>query len=362
MTAKPTLKLRPRTTIQFSDMTTLRTFTRSIMRINSQDRDSRQSCLVVDKSSQLIERPTMQLHSYFATGPDPKADTLEVFKDYRPLRALRFQNDLLTDLMIQVGGKAVFFAGAFLKKSPSGLCAFRLQFLSKPTMPLAKIARVRTIEGLSLAIGGDASNSKIDTEKTFWIVSNRLDHFDGSEEEPFASAINQIGFSLARFKQFLLMCATNKWNFRAALKSPDRNIVCAVAQDAVVVGNRAIATKNTLRLFVELVGIGYFSHKPYNNLCRKAIFFLERTIYQALQLKRSKGFLLPGNSRCFVGRSVGTIKRFEQRLRLLFGWFQLQADRQFHSDFTLAQFYIGKQGGGASSPRINPGASAPSIG
>lgn len=323
-------------------MTTPRTFLRRIARVNGQHWNSRLLRLVFDKGSQLSESPIMQLGSNFATGPNPKANVLEVFQDDCLLCALRFSYELFADLMISVTGKALLFPRTHFEQATGRLRTLRLQFSSQSAMSLSEVANMRTAKGLPFRVGGNSSNTEVNTEESFRLIDKRLDNVDGGKQKPFALAAHKVRLALSRFQQPPLPLTTNEGNLLATRNRPDGNIVATVSENAVIIGNRAVTTKDAPSLFIEFIGVGNFGDKTDNNLRRQTVLFFERLIDKALKLERAKGFLRPRNIGGLVGRRVSAMQSFKQKLRLLFGWFKLQAYCQFHVLSIAQTFYIRK--------------------
>jgi hypothetical protein len=210
----------------------------------------------------------MQLCSNLATSPNPKADVFQIFQNNRLLCALRFRDKLLADLVVEVFGEAGFLARTLFKQTTRRDGAFALQFLSQSAMAFTKVADMCAAEGLPFTIRGNAGDAQINPKKSVRLIRQRFNDIDRGKKKPFAPARHKVGFALARFKQFAFACAADEGNPLPTSDRPDCHIVRPVAQNAIIVGNRAIPTKGRLSLPVESVGIGNLADESDNDLGR----------------------------------------------------------------------------------------------
>src|SRR5438093_10968273 len=94
-------------------MSTLRTLARRIARVNQDNGDAVQFCLVLDKHSQLKETPTVALCSVSLFSPNPRTNARQIFEGDSLLRVFGFQNNRFADFVIQLSGEEFLFLRTF---------------------------------------------------------------------------------------------------------------------------------------------------------------------------------------------------------------------------------------------------------
>jgi len=142
-------------------ITTARTLTGRIPGIDKDYQDPQHPSLVGNKSSQLVERPAMQIGTRGPSSPNPRADALKVLKDNRPFRALGRFYDLLANDVVYILGEALLLAAAFLQEALGRWGAFRLQFLSQPAVASAQVSDLSAGILPAVAIRGNVDHPKI---------------------------------------------------------------------------------------------------------------------------------------------------------------------------------------------------------
>ena len=322
-------------------MPTLRTLTRCIARVNGNYLDACQFRLVLDVSSKLPESPAMQFCVPFASSPNPLANIGQVFQYNRLLCALRLLNDLLADAVILVFGKALLFAGKLFQSALGRLRTLALQPCAHFALPLSQIANMRAGKTLPGAVGGDASNAEVNAEHSFGIVINRrLNYVARHKQEPLAFAKHEVRFALPIVEQLPLLRAADEGDSLPSVNRPNRNVIRAETQDAVIVGNRAVNTENPLLALVELVGISNFRNHPDGNLSRQTELLTDGRVRQFVNLKLTKGFGLPRQTRGFIRGGICQAKRFPERVSLFFRWQQFNPYSQLHGAILTQSLYI----------------------
>lgn len=123
-------------------MRTLRTGLAGIFRVDGYHPDPGQLCLVLDKGSQLRERPVMQFSSDFAVNPAPQANSGQIFQHNRLVRALRSLDKLLADRVVLNRGKAAFFERTLFQKAFCALCAPALKASADFAMTFTQVSDV----------------------------------------------------------------------------------------------------------------------------------------------------------------------------------------------------------------------------
>src|SRR5215212_447716 len=125
--ARSTLEPATRAAVITRDVSTRRTHLRGIPRVNPGHRHAPLFGLVLDKGSDLVERPAVNAPGLLAVAHrDPLADVGQVLQDNRPARGRRL-HDALREDVITVAPKASLRAPGQLEPAQSRLGALRLQ-------------------------------------------------------------------------------------------------------------------------------------------------------------------------------------------------------------------------------------------
>jgi hypothetical protein len=332
MVTLPTLETFLRATIQLFNMATQRTFATGISSIDGNYLDARQRGLVLNVCPQLTEAPAHHFSASDLLNPDPRTNAFEVFKDYRSIRAFGLLDDFLADLVVKIGGIALFFASPISESSFCGFGLLALKLASQATVALSEIAHVSARERLTVAIGGNSGDAQINAEESIRIVIGRwFDHIHRGEQKPFAISDNEVGLALSRFKKLLLLFASHEADFLSPRCGPDRNVILAISKDAVVKSDRSIQTEDTHRLFIELVGIRHFGDHAHGKLGGKAELLTDFFIGELMQVKLTKYLCIPGNPGALVSRRIRKTQRLFKRLSLSSIGSEFKTDSQFHA-------------------------------
>ncbi len=322
-------------------MRTLRTSLTGIFRVNGNHRNTRQFCFVLNHRSQLSERPVVQFGSDFAANPDPQADVLQVFQNNRLFRVLRGLNYLFTDRVILLSGKPAFFARTLFQKTDCRLRAFALQSGANLPAPLSQVAHVCAGVTPAIAVSGNSGNPEVNAEKAFRVaIGQWLNHIAGSEEEPFALAENEIGFTLPAVEQLSLLPPTGEGDFLTPGDCPDRNVSRVVPENPVIISNRTIGAKTALSALVQLVGIRNLCNHPDDNLCRQSKRLPDQSVRKFVEAELAESFRIPRQTRAFIRGKVGQADRFPERDGLFFRGMQFYTCGQLHGAILIQSFQL----------------------
>jgi len=245
--------------IRFIGMATLRAFTACVPRVNSSLDYPRKSSLVLDKVSELSERPRMQNCSLLSPNRDPVSDTAQLLQRDPSPSVFSVDNDLLGYDMIHIGRKATLTTGQLPELTTAPTSPLSLKFGAKTPVPVANSFYGITGVGSSIRIRCDIGNPKVDAKPFVYFPKGRLFHVAGDSEIPFPAMIDQVGFALTLLELFDLTRSGRIWNCLSPAHGPDVDVrFLTEAQYSVIVGNGPSLPKYPLSLFVYLVGIGDF--------------------------------------------------------------------------------------------------------
>jgi len=313
-------------------MPTGRTAARRVARIDQHNGNTNALCLVVDKGAELRERPAMQLSALLPFSPHPRANTLEVFKADRPLRAFGSRNNAFADRVVHVLCKAAFLSGKLFQAPSCRLRSARLEFGTQPPMAIAYVVDHAAAVVRSVRIAGDVGHTQVNPKHVVNVLGvgflNRARH----QQILVAAMEQQITLTLARLEQCLLAFATHERDGLPPVERPDRDgrVRQGEREDAVVVGDTGKWAKRAPGLFVELVGVADLGKRPHRHLSRQAKRLAHLLIAQLLKRKLAKGATRPRAGADVVAGSIRNLKRVLQGVGLFRGRLQFQLCCQFH--------------------------------
>jgi hypothetical protein len=331
-----------------------------VLGINNYQRDTRQYCLVPQKYAQLRKGPTMQNCSLRLPSPNPIADTNKVFNLNAALGAFGFLNNLLGNTMVRVGGKSGFLTCQFLQ---SALCRFRLPFLKRSShapLTVANGFQFRPRVLLPIAIAGNLCDTEVHSKKLSHIGRIWFFHVTRGGEVESTILKQQVRFSLPGSEQGKLTLSSNIGDLQTPASSPDidQSLIDVPLQNPVIKRYRSGRMKNAFRFLVQLVGVGNLGDATDNQLGSQPELFFDLVVCEFLNGKRLERLSIP---RKITDPIAGRISPREGFLKCGVGdlvRYQFYLGRQFHKNI-VARNSLNNKGGGASSPCLKAGASAP---
>jgi hypothetical protein len=328
--------------------------------INRYQRDTRQQCLVPQKYAQLRKGPTMQNYTLRLPSPNPIADTNKVFNLDAAPGAFGFLNNLLGNTMVRVGGKASFPARQFLQASRRRSRTTLLKRGPQAPMAMANGLQFRPRVLPPIAIAGNLRDTEVHSKKLSHIVRIWLFHVARGSEVESSILEQQVRFSLPGSEQSKLTLSSNVGDLQTPASSPnvDDLLVDVPLQNSVVKSNGSGWMENTFRFLVQLVGIGYLRDTSNDHLGRQAKLLLNGVVGEFLNSECLKDFFIPREIANPITGGIGPRHRLlECGMRDLVRY-QFHLGRQFHKN-SIARNSLNNKGGGAYSPYLKAGASAP---
>src|SRR5947209_7099709 len=128
--------------------------------------DARLLRLVLQKRSQLRKRPTVQNSPLPPCSPYPVAYPRQFFDGDPASGAFGGGNDLLRDYVVDVFGKAMFFAGELLQAPIGGSGLLRLQLRPQSALAVANRFDFAAAVDRAVRVRGDLSHTEINSEES----------------------------------------------------------------------------------------------------------------------------------------------------------------------------------------------------
>jgi hypothetical protein len=250
-------KLRLAFPVSFIDATALATGTRGVPCVNELDRDTGSLSFIKDKALQLGKRPTVQTTALLFISPYPTAYAFEILKRDTAFGALSSTHYLFRNLVIHITRKPLFFSSAPAHQSLGGLRALLLKLPPQASIASPAIVDGGSSEAFAVRCFGNRHQSHVDANPLDRLVLFLIGHVNSRKEKPCFVSVNQICFSALKGQQFPMMVPAYEWNLLAAVKRPNVRaaLVHLPRQDARIATDRAVLTKFTLRLLVNLVSV-----------------------------------------------------------------------------------------------------------
>jgi hypothetical protein len=309
--ALDTFKPVPSWAVFLGDVPALGTGAGSVAWVNEYHRNPSETSLVLDKYSQLPERPRVQRPPLVPSNPNPSANPTQVFERDAGLRALGSADDALADNVVRLARHTSLSAPTFLEEPLRGLCALRLKARAHTLVPVTKAVKVSAGVGLTLRIHGDILDTQIYPKPVFRNAGWRLLDLHRGEQVESAVSVEQIGLSTPGAEQRLGSLIAHEWDALSPSYGPygDFRTFHPPREDAIVEGDGPERLESTPPPLVEPVAIGDLRQKPDDHLGTGRKPFLDLVVAVLMEFVLAKRTALRGYLRNVVGRIIGRTKR-----------------------------------------------------
>lgn len=293
-------------------MATLGTFTTGIARVYDDDRNASQPSFVFNECLELCERPRMQNCTLLTPNRDPGADMSQFFNCDTPASVFSFGNDLLGNYVIGIGCEAILATGKIPEFAACSPCALGLKFGAKSAVSMADTLECVAAIVPTIGVSSDIGNPEVYPEPFIDGLEGWFFHVASNSQIPLSTMVNEIGFSLSGFEQFLLARASHIRNVLTTIQRPDVHCVFAPAQNTIIVGDRAGEREFPFSLLVQLIRIGNLGEHSDGELRAKSELLAGFVIERLLQCEIGEDFDFPCFSTQPIGALVSAIQSREQ--------------------------------------------------
>lgn len=333
--ALPTAKIGLGLAVRFVGVATLRTLPATVTRIDKADRHARQTRLVFDKPPQLSEGPIAQAASLSSSSRclNTGSDIGQVFQRQTHIKCLCRSDKSFADVVIRPGLKSALPTREFFQPTPCTSGSASLELLTGFRMTLPTAFNLLSRESLPFRRDSQADYAQIHTQVAFNLLSRRFLNRAGSQQIELSPDQDQITFPVLILQQCQLLSASLKRDRLPSFQGPKRDYLLGDVplQDATVVSNGTMWPEGTLRLFVQLIGIGYLRLNANRHLRSQQKALSDLPIDQPVQAELTKRLGLPGDVCRVIARCVRPFKGFYQRLSLRRSRNQFHFRRQSHT-------------------------------
>ena len=339
--ALPTPKLGLRRTVVRSDVATGGAGLGSVGARHEYNRHAGQRSLVAYLPLQVIERPTVESVSLTASNRDPLPDTLQLFKRKAATLCLSRLNDLLRHRVIGGMRKIVFSA-------TGGLLAAAYRVSRLPALSTLRSRLLECFAGLkqlrasfqeflpaveiAVTVCRDVFDSTVNAQEVGNIHRDRCFNLTGRKQVEIAADKSKMGLTLLCSKKPHLPFAADEGNLAASGNGRDRNLALGQdeAKNLLVVSDGPQWSELPLLAFVNLVGVGNFGNQSDRKFRRQTKQSPHLVINQLVDGILTQGLSLPRFMGNMVARSVDSLHRLAQSLRLLCRRLEFDLCGKFH--------------------------------
>ena len=318
-------------TIGLSNTTAGATGAAGVSRINQKHRNTGQFRLVVDKATELEERPVVQSSSLPARGRYPVTDALKIFKSDSAPGALRRVDGCFADDVVDVALKAPLLAGEFSQLALGRARSLVLQVPSAVLVSAPVLLDSVSAVSCSVRVGGNVNDTEINAKDVLGLVGQQFLYFTDHVQVKRVPAEDEVNFAIAERQIPALVVATNEWYHLAPVECPDAHLVAGLeVENPVVVGDAPMLPESVLCLPPCPVGAGHFRNTADDNLSSQVELLPQTRIDQPLQRKPVECSFRPSNSACYIAGSIDALKSRQQCGVLFSCRLQFQANHELH--------------------------------
>jgi hypothetical protein len=326
-------KLRLAGPIPFIHTTALWTSPRGVAWIDKDNRNAGALGFVTNKTLQLAECPGVQTGPLLFLSPYPAANPLQLFEGNPATGAFSNGNYFFRNLVVDISSEPALFDPALTQEPPSAPGAFGLQLAAQSSMSRPNAAQLSARIVFAIAGLSDSNHAEINADKIRDCNNSRRWLINRNKQEPFAVAINQIGFATLEIEKSPVTFTADKRDSLPSVHAPDAYCLSSKipGQNARIVGDRAVNAEEALRFMVKFISVGNFGYEPHHNLSGKREFLTNSAVTKPVNRELPKLFRVPSQLADAISRRVSSFKRRKQNRSLFRQGQQLHLSGQFHS-------------------------------
>ena len=334
-----------RRTVTLINTTTYGAGARRVSRVNQFHDNPDETCLVFDKATELVECPRVMLPPLALANRGPVPDTLKVFEGDTATGVFGLCNNSLAEHVVDIAGKACLFARTFYQESLGCLRAVRLELLAQFGMALSQAVHLAARVGLTIGVGGDIDDAKVNTQKAFRVIRLRLRgiHHDGQVE----GAVSQckVGLSDNSVYPGFLVGTNAHRNELPSLEGKDGYPIRPLpGKDTLVIDYSAMGLEGVDFGFIPTIALDDLTDNPDGHLCRKAVMLAKIAIGKAMEFHLRSRIPLKSKIGYVVAGLVEAFHSLQQGLMLFEGWREFDHQCLFHSSIIDSEYQYVKGG------------------
>lgn len=294
--------------------------------------------LVLDKDSQLGERPAMQCSSLSLAYRYPITNTAKFFNGDPPVGVFGFFYNAFANVVVNPSGKAPLFARKLFKTATARMRTFLLKFLAQAALPKTNVFDGLALVYIAITIDGNVSNAQVNAKKIVNVLCRGFVHFTGGKQVKLTVNQAKVRFATFARKQFFRSRMTDERQaLNTTVNRPNGNLVPSRAslvefprQDTAIESDTAKWFELSLRLFVQLVGVSHFGDATNNKLGSQVKLSFNVRVNKLLNLEFAKGLGIPRDLTDKVTSSIGFFQCALQAISLCICGLKFDLRSQYH--------------------------------
>jgi len=326
-----TEKAIPVQSIPPGDMTATWTGAASIPWINKQDRYSCKSSLILNKATELVERPRVVYATLVSSNRYPFTDALQILEGYTAPGVLRLRDDPLGDYMVNIGCKPVLSSTSFPEKPLSRFCSLTLKPTPQLRISTPESVKMSTDVCVTISIYRGILDAEIHAQISLSFKGFRFRGVDSSCKVEYAVSEEEVCLPSDTVKSCLLVGAYLNWDYLSSLQSQDANPVKSFpAKDSGIVYHGAVGLELAKFRFISFECLGYLAYGPDCHLGAEPVLLSNSIVDDFLEPDLVGRLFVVGYLGYVVAGLVKSLHSFKKCLVLFWCWNQFNEKSQLH--------------------------------
>jgi len=231
-----------------------------------------------------------------------------------------------------MAGEALFFASQLLQAARCRSCLDVLEPGPQSTMAKPDGLQLRTGVPLSVRIGSDVADAKVNTQEVGRLYRSRVGDIDSAVQVELPFAVNQISLSFDAVKALLLILAINQRDYNTTFgERPQTDFIETLeAEDSLVIGDGPVGLEGRADLFAPVEALNSLTDGAHGHLGGQAESISDCPIRDLVDARLAEH---PSVESALSRKGCGFIYTLHglQEPRGLRGvWQNSQLERQFH--------------------------------
>ncbi len=327
--------------IQFGNGMAMRTFLRSISRVNINEPYTGKVGFVFNKIPELVETPRVVSASLRLSNGCPLPDTSQIFNGNQGFGVFCLSDNLLRDTVVNVPVESSLTFPDLLQMAFRRLRSDPLKCRSDRSSPFTNVINLLAREYFSGAIGGNVDNTKINTKNIL-----RDDHrvrrsINNNGDKELPVSVDKVSLTTNLFVVKGSVFTNFYREFQSAIQGCYRDTIKSFPRKvSLVIHDSTFGFESGLDAPVPLVYFSNLRNHTDCHLCRKVVSLLYGVIHFLLQLDFIGGVRMKSNFSNLVTSSVKLMHGLDESFRFFIRSFKLDKHGLHHCIECRTQWII----------------------